>query len=97
MSAEYASFTAGVPERLPIDGASPARMPWICPDAGAHGVSCDCCDVCCVVSDFPPMSNFLSFLVIARRPKADEAISAASHAQVKRDCFASLAMTPTGM
>src|SRR5262249_6301517 len=32
--------------------------------------------------------------VIARRPKADEAISAASHAQGKGDCFASLAMTP---
>jgi hypothetical protein len=32
--------------------------------------------------------------VIARRPQAAEAISVAGHAQVKRDCFASLAMTP---
>src|SRR5262249_18534841 len=31
--------------------------------------------------------------VIARRAKPDEAISAASYPQVKRDCFASLAMT----
>jgi hypothetical protein len=30
--------------------------------------------------------------VIARSPKGDEAIPV-SHAQVKRDCFASLAMT----
>src|SRR5262249_36950339 len=37
------------------------------------------------------------FPVIARSAKRDAAISAASDVQVKRDCFASLAMTATGM
>src|ERR1051326_6793971 len=38
--------------------------------------------------------EFLSFLVIARRLKARRSNPHARHRQVKRDCFASLAMTP---
>jgi len=59
MRAEYAALTAGVPERFAIAGSSPARMPWICPPAGAQKASYDCCVICCVVSDFPPMSELL--------------------------------------
>src|ERR1700681_3906940 len=45
---------------LAIDGSSPERIPWRPGVAAPHGVSCDCCDDCCVVSDFPPISKLLA-------------------------------------